>query len=179
MLDLDYKKKKKGQNFILYLEKVICVWWIIVPSNLPSHSSVLWRIPGTGEPGGLPPMGSHRVVHDWSDLAAAAATCLPQKLLELSYLEQKDLPSSHIFRKVKAKVMLVQEVSCIPNMRRISYNHYSFCSLNWPWKLLISYKSVFQLIFHWTCFCQLNSVNSKAIMHGKFANFGPFKENTC
>ena len=38
------------------------------------HSSVLaWRIPGTGEPGGLPSMGSHRVGHDWSDLAAVAA----------------------------------------------------------------------------------------------------------
>ena len=37
-------------------------------------SSVLaWRIPGIGEPGGLPSMGSHRVGHDWSDLAAAAA----------------------------------------------------------------------------------------------------------
>ena len=35
-----------------------------------SHSSVLaWRIPGTGEPGGLPSMGLHRVGHDWSDLA--------------------------------------------------------------------------------------------------------------
>ena len=40
-----------------------------------THSSVLaWRIPGTGEPGGLPYMGSHRVGHDWSDLAAAATT---------------------------------------------------------------------------------------------------------
>ena len=39
-----------------------------------THSSVLaWRIPGTGEPSGLPSMGSHRVGHDWSDLAAAAA----------------------------------------------------------------------------------------------------------
>ena len=37
------------------------------------HSSVLtWRIPGTGQPGRLPAMGSHRVGHDWSDLAAAA-----------------------------------------------------------------------------------------------------------
>ena len=36
------------------------------------HSSVLaWRIPGTGEPGGLPSMGSHRVGHDRNDLAAA------------------------------------------------------------------------------------------------------------
>ena len=40
--------------------------------EMATHSSVLaWRIPGTGEPGGLPSMGSHR--HDWSDLAAAAA----------------------------------------------------------------------------------------------------------
>ena len=39
---------------------------------MATHSSVLaWRIPGTGEPGGLPSMGSHRVEHDWSDLAAA------------------------------------------------------------------------------------------------------------
>ena len=37
------------------------------------HSSVLaWRIPGMGEPGGLLSMGSHRVGHDRSDLAAAA-----------------------------------------------------------------------------------------------------------
>ena len=41
--------------------------------EMAAHSSVLaWRIPGTGEPGGLPSMGSHRVGHDWSDLAAAA-----------------------------------------------------------------------------------------------------------
>ena len=42
--------------------------------EMATHFSVLaWRIPGTGEPGGLPSMGSHRVRHDWSDLAAAAA----------------------------------------------------------------------------------------------------------
>ena len=41
--------------------------------DMATHSSVLaWRIPGTGEPGGLPSMGSHRVGHDWSDLAAVA-----------------------------------------------------------------------------------------------------------
>ena len=39
--------------------------------ELATHSSVLaWRIPGTGEPGGLPSLGSHRVGHNWSDLAA-------------------------------------------------------------------------------------------------------------
>ena len=42
--------------------------------EIATHSSVLaWRIPGAGEPGGLPSLGSHRVGHDWSDSAAAAA----------------------------------------------------------------------------------------------------------
>ena len=42
--------------------------------EMAAHSTVLaWRIPGTAEPGGLPSMGSHRVRHDWSELAAAAS----------------------------------------------------------------------------------------------------------
>ena len=42
--------------------------------EMATHSSSLaWRIPRTGEPGGLLSMGLHRVGHDWSDLAAAAA----------------------------------------------------------------------------------------------------------
>ena len=45
--------------------------------EMAPHSSVLaWRIPGTGEPGGLPSLGSHRVGHNQSDLAAAAAATL-------------------------------------------------------------------------------------------------------
>ena len=40
--------------------------------DMATHSSALaWRIPGTGEPGGLSSMGSHRVGHDGNDLAAA------------------------------------------------------------------------------------------------------------
>ena len=50
------------------------------------HSSVLaWRIPGTGEPGGLPSMGSHRVGHDWSDSAAAAAAAAAAGLFQPYY----------------------------------------------------------------------------------------------
>ena len=42
--------------------------------EMATHSSVLaWRIPGTAEPGGLPSMGSHKVRHDRSNLAAVAA----------------------------------------------------------------------------------------------------------
>ena len=43
---------------------------------MATHSSALaWRISGMGEPCGLPSMGSHRVGHDWRDLAAAAVAC--------------------------------------------------------------------------------------------------------
>ena len=49
--------------------------------EMATHSSVfVWRIPGTREPGGLPSMGSHRVRHNWSDLAAVAAAYLLRKL---------------------------------------------------------------------------------------------------
>ena len=42
--------------------------------EMATHSHVLaWRIPGMEELGGLPSLGSHRVGHGWSDLAAAAA----------------------------------------------------------------------------------------------------------
>ena len=49
---------------------------------MATHSSVLaWRIPGMGEPGGLPSMWSHRVEHDLSDLAAAAAALTSPEIL--------------------------------------------------------------------------------------------------
>ena len=53
-----------------------------VEKEMATHSSVLaWRIPGMGEPGGLLSMGSHRVGHDWSDLAAAATAAACYNLL--------------------------------------------------------------------------------------------------
>ena len=52
----------------------------VLEKAMATHSSVLtWRLPGTGEPGGLPSMGSHRVGHDCSDLAAAAAAVSVQE----------------------------------------------------------------------------------------------------
>ena len=55
---------------------------------MATHSSVLaWRIPGTGEPGLLLSIGSHRVRHNWRDLAAAAALIhLPWKPMGLAFL---------------------------------------------------------------------------------------------
>ena len=57
--------------------------------EMTTHPSVLaWRIPGTGKSGGLPSMGSHRVGHNWSNLAAAAAA----KMLRL---KGKTLPKKN------------------------------------------------------------------------------------
>ena len=59
---------------------------------MATHSSVLaWRIPGTGEPGGLPSMGSHRVdTTNYSDLAAAAAARLNHR-----NVDHRDLGTAH------------------------------------------------------------------------------------
>ena len=52
---------------------LLCCHFPALEKATAAHCSVLaWRTPGTGEPGGPPSMGSHRVGHDWSDLAAAA-----------------------------------------------------------------------------------------------------------
>ena len=57
--------------------------------EMATHSSVLaWRTPETGEPGGLPSMGSHRVGHDWSNLAAAAVTV---QTIDLSLARKQDM----------------------------------------------------------------------------------------
>ena len=53
--------------------------------EMASHSNVLaWWIPRMGQPGGLPSMESHRVLHDWSDLAAAAADQTTQPSLSFN-----------------------------------------------------------------------------------------------
>ena len=54
--------------------------------EIATRSSVLaWRILGMGEPGGLPSLGSHRVGHDWSDLAAAASAAVNTIIYFLSF----------------------------------------------------------------------------------------------
>ena len=48
-------------------------WGDSLEKGMAIHSSIFaWRIPWTGEPGGLLSLGSHRVGHDWSDLASLA-----------------------------------------------------------------------------------------------------------
>ena len=61
--------------------------------EMETHSSILaWRIPGTGEPDGLLSVGSHRVGHDWSGLAAAAAATLMIMVSENSFNRNRPLP---------------------------------------------------------------------------------------
>ena len=65
--------------------------------EMATHSSVLaWRIPGTGESCGLPSLGSHRVGHDWSDLAAAAAVLVAQSCLTLHDPMGSNTPGSSV-----------------------------------------------------------------------------------
>ena len=70
--------------------------------EMATHSSVLaWRIPGTLEPGGLPSMGSHRVGHDWSDLAGLYLRCYSLNSLEGArfclYIYFKQAPSGNSY----------------------------------------------------------------------------------
>ena len=64
-------------QWLLYL-KSFCFWMVVLVGMKGGGEAFFqlsfsaWRIPGTGEPGGLPSMGSYRVGHNWSDLAAAA-----------------------------------------------------------------------------------------------------------
>ena len=81
---------------------------------MATPSSVLaWRIPGTGKPGGLPSMGSHRVGHDWSDLAAAYLFNISICFLILNSnfswdLQDEKLPEERQWEGCKPETRLVQ-----------------------------------------------------------------------
>ena len=70
--------------FLLKASNYLYLWLIhfhALEKAVATHSSTLaWRIPETGDPGGLPSMGLHRVGHDWGDFAAAAAAWLIHSL---------------------------------------------------------------------------------------------------
>ena len=78
--------------------------------EMATHSSVLaWRIQGTGEAGGLPSLGSQRVGHNWSDLAAAAARHVSEEwhgplgiLNKNIYLTVVHLKLIHILEQMQA-----------------------------------------------------------------------------
>ena len=70
---------------------------------MAAHSSVLaWRIPRTGEPSRLPSVGSHRVRHDCSDLAAAAAASSLYWCLTACWVGHIKHPAIHVTDLLKA-----------------------------------------------------------------------------
>ena len=74
MLQLSHSYMTAGKTITLtiqtFVSKMMSLLFnvlsrFVMEKEMATHSSVLaWRIPGTGEPGGLPSMGSHRVGHD-------------------------------------------------------------------------------------------------------------------
>ena len=77
--------------------------------EMATHSSVLaWRIPGTEDPSGLLSMGSHRVGHDWSDLAAAATAAeIRGHPLELSFFSRERPPVPQHWDLVRPHTLLL------------------------------------------------------------------------
>ena len=95
--------------------------------EMATHSSVLaWRISGTGEPGGLLCMGSHRVGHDWSDLAAATQYCNTI----IHQLKIKFLKSHYTWNSVSSNGLFVYTSST---------------------QLLLLYKTALLSFRFWTC----------------------------
>ena len=82
-------------------------------SQMATHSSVLaWRIPGMAEPRGLPSMGSHRVRHDWSNLAAAFLPEQRANYFQETIIPYKILPSVTIF--LFTPFLLLEQTSIPP-----------------------------------------------------------------
>ena len=83
-------------------------WEDPLEDSMANNSSILaWRIPGTGEPGGLPSMGSNRVEHDWSDLAAAAAACF------IDYAKAFDCVDHHKLWKILQEMGIPDHLTCL------------------------------------------------------------------
>ena len=103
--------------------------------EMATHSSVLaWKIQGTGEPGGLPSMGSHGVRHNWSDLAAAAA---------IFYLFQISL------RRCLVWIQYMQILWNNCQIYQISMNKVILVIETWKTTLSIWEENIAELFFTW------------------------------
>ena len=78
------QSRKEVYHYHLSKFHIYALVYSIGKKEMATHSIVLaGRIPRTEEPGGLPSIGSHRVGHDWSDLAVVAAYCIGVFLSDL------------------------------------------------------------------------------------------------
>ena len=113
--------------------------------EMATHSSVLaWRIPETGAPGGLPSLWSHRVRHDWSDLAAAAAAAhaskvmlkiLQARLQQYMNCELSDVQAG--FRKGKGTRDQIANIRWIMEKAREVQKNTYFCFIVMPKPLTV------------------------------------------
>ena len=115
--------------------------------EMATHSSVLaWRIPGTGEPGGLPSAGSHRVGHDWSDLAGAVTDFPRWNWLSLLNCECVGVKSTMISSRVWRH--------CIDSCwGECSFPHHCFHSISVTVKTVKKVSNILQLLGEefWPC----------------------------
>ena len=111
--------------------------------EMATHSSVLaWRIPGTGEPGGLPSMGLHRVGHDWSDLAAAAAS---NSHIWSSLKPSIKLWGLNIICRTKPSLLIIFLIFNLPSTLTVLHpfpNTFHCCQLRLLWLLVYSSQTV-------------------------------------
>ena len=121
---------------------------------MATHSSILaWRIPGTEEPSGLPSVRSHRVGHDWIDLAAAAHYIISSCIMFVIYCllpshwnwELPDVQAR--FRKGRGTRDQIANIRWIIRKAREFQKNIYFCFIDYakafdcvdhnkPWKIL-------------------------------------------
>ena len=121
-------------------------WYIytVEKKEMATHSSVLaWRIPGMGEPGGLLSMGSHRVGHDWNDLAAVAAESSGEKAM------------AHHSSTVARKIPWMEEPGRLQSMGSLRVSH--------DWAISLSLST----FMHWRRKWQPTSVFLPGESHGR------------
>ena len=109
--------------------------------EMATHSSVLaWRVPGTGEPGGLPSMGLRRVGHDWSDLAtidiwSGCPVCPPLIWLWTHEEHQESYTPSSFFTFVCCLFPLVSPIPYFQPLNSSLLPHpLSLCSISFSFR---------------------------------------------
>ena len=112
--------------------------------EMATHSSVLaWRIPGMAEPGWLPSMRSHRVGHDWSDLAAAAVSDFNKQGEALNYYIV--MPLWYILLGSEECLKIFSWFLVLKNLTKLwirvvffKFNPFEFCWDSWIYKFISS-----------------------------------------
>ena len=159
---------------------------VIIPNSRScnTHSSVIaWRIPGTEEPGGLLSMGSHRVGHDWSDLAAAGAATLRwvymNKVLEqcvvnrkqyisflfLSFIKTSLRPYNNFFIMISLRLKNQVE-RVVSRHRMVEGEKKKKNMLGTKLSLLLGATCLFHI---WFIFCTIDRLSYLLYYHNRFS----------